>query len=631
MTITGKKTKALLLPALGVVYGDIGTSPLYAIKETFSGHTPILPTEYNVLGILSLIFWTITIIVSLKYIIVVLMADNKGEGGIMTLASLASKNIDEKYKSIIAIIGLIGAALFLGDAIITPAMSVLSAMEGVTVFAPSMSDYILPMSVAVLSVLFIIQRHGTDKVGSLFGPIILVWFLSMAFLGAVAIVRNPDVIYAINPKYAIEFIQHSPTLAFLSLGSVVLCVTGAEALYADMGHFGRKPVRIAWSLIVMPALLLNYFGQGVILLDNPSAIKNPFFHLAPSWAIIPLVFIATMATVIASQSVISGAYSLARQAIQLGYFPRKLIIHTSDNEIGQIYLPFINYSLFASVISVVLVYQSSSNLAAAYGIAVTGTMLITTLLLILVAYKVWNVNLKAVILLSTPILIIDILFFSSNALKIFSGGALPIVIGVFVFSLMLSWKRGRSLVSKQLEGGVTITSFIKGLDKSPVITVSGNAAFLTGSTKYIPFALLHNLKHNKVMHENVYLLTIKTEDIPYVSSTDKIETLQTSERFTQVIAHYGYKQTPNMMEVLSLCRKKGIAISMENTSFFLSRETIINQDDRFLFSILNKLFIWLHKNALQATEFFNIPSNRVVELGAQVELTAPDRRKIKPT
>lgn len=610
----------LTLAALGVVYGDIGTSPLYTLRECLSGHN-IVTTHASILGVLSLIFWSLIFVVSLKYVVFILRADNRGEGGIMALMALARHYITHSARWKVVTLGLFGAALFYGDAVITPAISVLSAAEGLEILTPSMEPYILPFAITVLLGLFMLQRFGTASVGMLFGPIMLAWFALLGILGLWHIVDAPQVLAALNPYHALYFLTHHGANAFLTLGSVVLALTGAEALYADMGHFGKRPIRLAWSGLVLPALVLNYFGQGALLMVKPEALKNPFFLMAPQWALLPLIILAALATVIASQAVISGAYSLTRQAIQLGYCPRMEISHTSEREIGQIYLPFVNWMLLIAVLVVVLSFRSSDSLAAAYGIAVTGTMLITTLLFFVVARINWRWPLPLALSLTIMFGIIDMAFFSANLLKLFSGGWLPLVFGLIIFITMTTWKKGRELLASRLrEQALPLDSFIENIEAYPPSRVQGTAVFLTSTLHGVPHALLHNLKHNKVLHERVVLMTVRTEDVPYVSRDERVEIVQMSTSFWRVIARYGFKEDPSIMDVLNECEKQGVMFELMDTSFFLSRETIVSTERPGMARWRERLFVWMNKNALRATDFFQIPTNRVVELGAQVEL-----------
>ncbi|OWY38250.1 potassium transporter Kup [Xenophilus sp. AP218F] len=610
----------LTLAALGVVYGDIGTSPLYTLRECFvSQNLPTSPD--NIFGILSLIFWSLVFVVSVKYVAFVLRADNRGEGGIMALMALARHYTTHAARWKIVVLGLFGAALFYGDAIITPAVSVLSAAEGMKVISPAMEAYVLPVAIAVLLSLFVVQRYGTASVGLLFGPIMTIWFSVLGLLGILEILKEPAVLQALNPWHAVDFLHRNGFHAFLTLGSVVLALTGAEALYADMGHFGKSPIRRAWFSLVLPGLALNYFGQGALLMQNPKAIENPFYLLAPEWALLPMIVLATLATVIASQAVISGAYSLTRQAILLGYCPRLEVRHTSEKEIGQIYMPFINWALLISVIVVILTFKTSSSLAAAYGIAVTGTMLITTVLFFVVARVNWRWPLPLALGITVFFGAIDTAFFAANIHKVADGGWLPLVMGMAIFTLMSTWKQGRELLFGRLrEQALPLDSFIENLEAYPPARVQGTSVFLTSTLHGVPHALLHNLKHNKVLHERVVLMTIRTEDVPYVAEDERLEVVQMSASFWRVVARYGFKEDPNVLQVLDLCGEQGVAFELMDTSFFLSRETIVSTERPGMARWREKLFVWMSKNAMRATDFFQVPTNRVVELGAQVEL-----------
>ncbi|TIC81210.1 low affinity potassium transporter Kup [Crenobacter intestini] len=616
-----KATLGVTLAALGVVYGDIGTSPLYTLKEAFGPHLGLVPNHDNVLGILSLVFWELIIVVSIKYLAFVLRADNRGEGGILTLMALARRRIAGIPGWLLMILGITGAGFFYGEVIITPAMSVLSAVEGLEVATPAFKPYVLPISLVVLSALFLIQKHGTARVGTLFGPVMAVWFLCLGILGVGGILDNPEVLGALNPVWGYRFMADNGMLAFLTLGAVVLAITGTEALYADMGHFGKSPIRRAWFALVLPALVLNYFGQGALVLADPAAVKNPFFNLAPDWALLPLVGLATLATVIASQAVISGVFSLTRQAVQLGYIPRLSILHTSEREIGQIYIPMVNWFLLGAVVLVVLSFGTSSNLAAAYGIAVTGTMVITTLLSTTVALRNWRWPAAAVLPVAFLFLCIDVPLFAANVHKIVAGGWLPLAIGALMFTLMTSWKRGREILMQRLdEQAIPLEGFIENMETWPPTRVPGTAVFMTSTSHGVPHALLHNLKHNKVLHDRVVLLTVRTREEPYVEPAERLTVKQLSASFWQVIAEYGYKEAPDVNEILALAEPYGLAFEVMDTSFFLSRETLISTERPGMARWREKLFVWMSKNALKATDFFQIPTNRVVELGAQVEL-----------
>ncbi|WP_130832852.1 low affinity potassium transporter Kup [[Erwinia] mediterraneensis] len=612
---------AVTLAAIGVVYGDIGTSPLYTLRECLSGQFGFGVEPEAVYGFLSLIFWLLVLVVSLKYISYVMRADNAGEGGILTLMSLAGRNTGARATAILLIMGLTGGSFFYGEVVITPAISVLSAMEGLEIAAPALDHWIVPLSVAVLTLLFAIQKQGTGLVGKLFAPVMLLWFLVLALLGINSIIRNPQVLQALNPAWAADFFLHYKTVSFFALGAVVLAITGVEALYADMGHFGKFPIRLAWFCVVLPALVLNYFGQGALLLAHPETIKNPFFLLAPDWALIPLLILATLATVIASQAVISGVFSLTRQAVRLGYLPPMRIIHTSERESGQIYIPFINWLLYFAVLIVIVSFEHSSNLAAAYGIAVTGTMVLTSLLSCTVARKNWHWNKLTVAAILGLMLCIDLPLFSANLIKLFSGGWLPICLGLIMFLVMTTWKSERFRLLRRLnEHGNSLEAMIVSLEKAPPVRVPGTAVYMSRALKVIPFALLHNLKHNKVLHERVVLLTLRTEDAPYVHNVHRVAIEQLSPTFWRVVASYGWHETPNVEEIFQRCGLEGLNCRMSETSFFMSHESLILGQRPWYLRLRGKLFMALQRNALRAPDQFAIPPNRVIELGTQVKI-----------
>lgn len=619
-----KRLATLTLAALGVVYGDIGTSPLYSIKEVFGGaHHPVPITPENVLGILSLFFWSLIIVVTVKYVSFVMRANNKGEGGIIALMTLAMhKGTPGSWQQrLLVMLGLFGAALFYGDGVITPAISVLSAVEGLEIITPAFTPYIQPISLTVLVGLFLFQRRGTASVGALFGPVMVVWFAVLALLGIAPILAHPDVLAAVNPLYALHFLSGNAALGFFALGAVVLCITGAEALYADMGHFGARPIQYAWLGYVMPALLINYFGQGALLLADPAAIENPFYLLAPEWGRYPLVVLATIATVIASQAVISGAFSITQQAIQLGYTPRLEIQHTSEEEIGQIYLPAINWLLLISIIALVVEFGSSSSLAAAYGIAVTGTMLITNILAVAVACRLWNWHPVRAVLGALPFICIDLGFFLANSLKIPDGGWFPLAFGLAVFVLLTTWKRGRELLGQRLaEESMLLAPFVESIAHGGVERVPGTAVFMTPSPDKVPHAMLHSLKHYKALHEQVIVLSVQVFDVPYVPDVDRVEVHRLAGNFSQVTVQYGFKDDPDIPGALALCAEAGLVMDMMDTSFFLGRETLIPRLGSEMAYWRELLFIAMFRNAGSATAFFKIPSNRVVELGSQVVL-----------
>lgn len=625
---TGKRLAILTLTALGVVYGDIGTSPLYSIKEVFGHLYGLQPTRSNVFGILSLIVWALTLVISVKYVSFVLRADNRGEGGQFALLALifprGTPQTVAKGRLIVAL-ALFGTALLYGDGIITPAMSVLGAMEGLEFAIPSLADYIVPFTVVILATLFAVQRFGTDLVGKAFGPITLVWFLTIAVLGAVEIAEQPSILAAVNPWYAVQFVRENGTLSFFVLGSVVLVITGGEALYADMGHFGRKPIRFAWIFLVFPSLLLNYFGQGALLLENPAAAENPFFLLAPSWFLVPLLIIATLAAIVASQAMISGAFSTTRQGIALGFIPRLEIRHTSKVEEGQIYIPEVNYFIAVGCLVIVVAFRNTSALGAAYGIAVTGTMLITTGLFYIVARIRFRWEPWKAMALTAVFLVADLFFFSANVVKLMHGGWVPMALGLVLFMLMLTWKRGRLLLNQRLaEGTMPLGLFLDGVEKSKVHRVPGTAVFMTGSDDGVPPVLLHHLKHNKVLHERVLLVSVKTADVPETSAAERVRVMPLGHGFWRVVASYGFMQTPNVPNVLEVVDRMGIRCKPMETSYFLGRERLIpvagRSGDKIVLSRWRKIvFAIMARNARSATEFFCIPPNRVVELGTQIE------------
>ncbi len=612
----------LSLAALGIVYGDIGTSPLYALRECFHGHNAVSTTDENVLGVLSLIFWSLITIITLKYIFLVMRADNDGEGGILALMALVKpeKQSGMNY-FIILTLGLFGAALLYGDGIITPAISVLSAVEGLNVATPLFKSYIIPLTVLILTALFAVQHKGSSGVGKIFGPITFIWFIVIALLGIVSVMATPEVLKSINPYYAVSFFIENGFHGFVILSSVFLVVTGGEALYADMGHFGPKPIRIAWFSLVLPSLLLNYFGQGALLLRDHSAVANPFYHLAPGWALYPMVVLATLATVIASQAVISGAFSLTFQALQLGYLPRMRILHTSEHESGQIYIPQLNWVLFIATIALVLTFKSSSNLAGAYGIAVTTTMVITTLLLYVAMRKLWKWNLLLSILITLFFLIITLSFWGANLLKVSQGGWVPLAIGAMIYILMTTWNNGRkNLLEKIRQQTMSLENFITEILSIRMIAIPGTAVYMSSNSKGTPPPLILNIKHNRLLHKQIVILTIKFHKIPHIKPEDRIQVEEPTEGFYRVIANYGFMDVTNIQQIIELLIKKGIKLKMENTTFFLGRETLIPDRKRGLGMLVDRLFILMSNNAQRATEFFNIPPNRVFEVGTQVEL-----------
>jgi KUP system potassium uptake protein len=613
---------ALTLGALGVVYGDIGTSPLYALKEVFhTGHVPV--TADNVLGVLSLIFWTMTIIVSLKYVFLILRADNNGEGGLIAMLALATHAVRDRprLRETLMAVGLFGTAIFYGDGVITPAISVLSAVEGLEVAAPSLHAYVVPLTLIVLTGLFAVQRFGTGGIGKAFGPITLVWFFVLIALGLPHIADNPGVLKALNPIYAIGFFTHHKLEAFIGLGAVVLCVTGGEALYADMGHFGKRPIRLAWYGLVMPALVVNYFGQGAMLLANPDTIENPFFLMAPAWATLPLVILATGATVIASQALISAAFSVTKQAIQLGLLPRMHIKHTSVRDLGQIYVPFVNWGLYVFIVLAVGLFKTSSNLASAYGIAVTLDMTITTIMTFYVLRYGWHYSLALCLAATGFFFVIDFTFFASNMLKLVAGGWFPLVIGIGMFILMLTWKEGRHMMSEHLrDEAIDLKSFLEAVFVSPPIRVSGTAVFLSAEQGLTPNALMHNLKHNKILHEHNLFVTVRHHDIPWIGFDQRIEMEPLGHDCWQVMLNFGFKNDPDVPEALKLLQGRGVPLDPMDTSYFLSRDIVIPTIGEGMSLWREKLFASMHRNATAAADFLNLPANRVVELGSKVEI-----------
>ncbi|MFJ4056014.1 potassium transporter Kup [Pseudomonas sp. NPDC089743] len=617
------RSLSLLVAAVGVVYGDIGTSPLYTLKEVFTGGYGVPVSHDGVLGILSLILWSLLWVVSFKYVMFILRADNQGEGGTMALTALARRATAAypRLRTLMVICGLIGASLFYGDSMITPAVSVLSAVEGMGLAFDGIDHWVVPLSLVVLVGLFLVQKHGTDKIGKLFGPIMVTWFVVLAVLGVHGISQSPEVLKAFNPGWAVHFFIVHPGMGVAILGAVVLALTGAEALYADMGHFGRKPIARAWFALVLPALVLNYFGQGAILLQNPDAARNPFYLLAPAWALLPLVGLATMATVIASQAVISGAFSLTRQAIQLGYIPRMHIQHTSSDEQGQIYIAAVNWTLMVGVVLLVIGFGSSGALAAAYGVAVTGTMLMTTILVSAVMLLLW----KWPPVLAVPILIgfllIDGLFFAANVPKIVQGGAFPLLAGGVLFLLMSTWKRGKQILVERIdEGGLPLPVFISSIRVQPPHRVEGTAVFLTARPDAVPHALLHNMLHNQVLHSQVVLLTVVSEDRPRVPEQERFEVEAYGDGFFRVLLHFGFMDEPDVPAALKLCHLDGLHFSPMRTTYFLSRETVIASRLEGMSRWRGNLFAFLLKNANGNLRFFNLPLNRVIELGTQVEI-----------
>ena len=605
-----------------MVYGDIGTSVLYAMKEVFgSGHVPFTPE--NIYGILSIFFWTLTTIVSVKYVVLVLRADNHGEGGLVAMLALASQSVKDKpqLRKVLLMVGIFGTCLFYGDGVITPAISVLSAVEGLEVISPAFKKAVIPLTLIILFCLFAVQKRGTAGIGKFFGPITLVWFAAIAVLGLYHIATQPEILWAISPHYAVMFMWENPGTTFIILGAVVLCVTGGEALYADMGHFGKKPIRVAWFTVVMPALTLNYFGQGALLLSNPAAVKNPFYMMAPEWALIPLVGLATMATVIASQALITGAFSVTKQVIQLGYLPRLQVLHTSVKETGQIYMPFVNWGLFVLIVLAVALFKSSSNLAAAYGIAVCTDMLITTVLTFFVIRYNWNMPLYLCIGATGFFFVVDFAFWASNLLKFFEGGWFPLVIGGGIFLLMLTWSDGRRLLNNSMKSdSFSLVDFLEAIFVAPPVRVEGTAVFLTAEPGNVPNALLHNLKHNKVLHRQNLFVTVRSQEVPWIGMNKRLEIEPLGHDCWQVIVNYGFKNDPDLPKALESLKGHGAELDPMTTSYFLSRDIVIPTIGGGMATWREKLFAQMHLNASAAAEFLKLPNNSVVELGSKIEI-----------
>ncbi|MBI4499861.1 MAG: potassium transporter Kup [Gemmatimonadetes bacterium] len=609
----------LTLAAIGVVYGDIGTSPLYAIRECFFGPHAVAPTPQNVLGVLSLIVWSLIIVISVKYLVFVMRADNRGEGGILALMALVGPERRIRGRRMLVTLGLFGAALLYGDGMLTPTISVLSAVEGLNVATPVFSRYVIPITIGILVALFSIQHRGTGKVGALFGPVMVLWFFTIGILGLKEIFRAPGVLAAIAPWHAVDFFLQNRWHGYVVLGAVFLVVTGGEALYADMGHFGPRPIRRAWFGLALPALLLNYFGQGGLLMNAPDAAVNPFYHLAPDWMLYPLVILATSAAVIASQAVISGAFSLTRQAVQLGYSPRVEVDHTSSEEIGQIYIPGVNWGLMLSTIGLVLGFKTSSALAGAYGVAVATTMVITTLLAYVVARELWGWKSWMAASVLGGFLIVDLAFFGANILKVWQGGWFPLVVALAIYTLMTTWKTGRRILASRLRAGLALEQFLAGVGPN-TLRVPGVAVFMTQAPAGTPVTLLHNLKHNKVLHETVVLLTILGEEVPHVATTARMKFEDLGKGFYRIIGRYGFMEDPNVPELLGLARQFGLDCKPLETTYFLGRETLIPTKKPGMAIWREHIFAFMARNAHRATAYFRIPPNRVVELGAQVEL-----------
>jgi KUP system potassium uptake protein len=614
---------SLSIAAIGIVYGDIGTSPLYTMKEVFSKEHGLALNHANLLGVVSLIVWGLTVIVSLKYVTLVLRADNRGEGGIMALMALAMSSVTQQsrwYRPVM-LVGLSGAALFYGDGVITPAISVLSAIEGLEVATPAFQPYVIPLTVAVLVALYMLQYKGTAGIGKWFGPIVLVWFATLAAMGLINIVENPAILAALNPMHALHFLTHNGWLAFVALGAIFLAFTGAEALYADMGHFGKKPIRLDWFLVVFPALALNYLGQGGLLLSNPDALANPFYHQLASWSIYPLVVMATIATVIASQATISATFSVTHQAISLGFLPRMQVFHTSDREIGQIYIPLVNWLQLAIVVLAVAGFGSSTNLASAYGIAVTMTMLTTTLLTFIVIRYRWKYNLLLCLAATGFFLVIDLAFFFANALKIAHGGWFPLALGAIMITILMTWRTGRELLFANLKKHfIPLDDFLQSLFVAPPIRVGGTAVFFRAEGDGVPHAMLHNLLHNKILHQRIVFLTVFNRDIPTVPQAERVKVEPLGHQSYQVNVYYGFKDERDIPQALALCKAAGLEFEAMETSFFIARHTVVSTVGNGMASWREALFATMSRNARDAADYFHLPSNRVIELGAQVEI-----------
>ena len=608
--------------AIGVVYGDIGTSVLYAFKEVFvSGHVPI--TEANILGVLSLFFWTLTVVVSVKYVALIMRADNHGEGGLMALLALASQSVKHRprLRRVMLMFGVFGVALFFGDGIITPAISVLSAVEGLEIVTPAAKPYVVPISLVVLVLLFAVQRRGTGDIGKFFGPITVVWFFAIGIFGLIQVAQNPHVLVAMWPTHALRFAYEHYTIAFITLGAVFLCVTGAEALYADMGHFGKKPIRLAWFGLVMPSLILNYFGQGALVLANPKAAENPFYLMMPAWALLPMVVLATAATVIASQALISGAFSATKQTIQMGFLPRLSIHHTSIRETGQIYIPVVNWLLLAGVVIAVALFGSSTALAAAYGISVSLVMVITTVLTFFVVRYGWGYPLWLCVSASSFFLLVDVMFFASNSLKIMQGGWFPLVLAGALYAVMATWKQGRKILNQKLRtDAIDLSSFLDAVFVSPPVRVEGTAVFLTAESGTVPNALLHNLKHNKVLHEQNLFVTVRNHEVPWIGLNKRLEIESLGHDCWQVMVHYGFKNDLDLPKALQQIKGRGCELEAMNTSYFLSRDTVVPTIGGGMAQWREKLFAQMHRNASGAADFLNLPNNAVVELGSKIEI-----------
>ncbi len=612
---------ALVIGAIGVVYGDIGTSPLYGLREVFSGTHPLPVDADHIYGVLSLVFWAVMIVVSFKYTMLMMRANNKGQGGSLALLALVNQVTQKtRLAPVVIVLGISAGALFYGDSMITPAVSVLSAVEGLEVAVPGLHVYVIPISLVILMTLFVFQRQGSAVVGRFFGPVMIVWFVTIAVIGVVNIVTAPGILAALNPWYAVQFFVEYGVTAFLALGAVVLVLTGGEALYADMGHFGKKSIRRAWFFLVLPSLMLNYFGQGALLLTTPDAADSPFYRMVPAWAALPMVILATMAAVIASQAVITGAFSVSRQAMQLGFLPRMATIHTSASEIGQIYIPFVNWTLAISVAALVLGFGSSSQLASAYGVAVTGTMLIDTILVTIVMFLLWRWNVWLAGAIAAVLLIVDLAFFGANIIKVTHGGWFPLAVGALVLTFLTTWKKGRELLSaRQSEDAMLVEVFLKSLNPN-ITRVAGTSVFLSGTAEGVPHALLHNLKHNRVIHERVVFLTVITEEVPHIDDIERLEIQHLGRRFYRFVLRYGYLDETDIPAALKAATRQNFEFNDMETSFFLGRETIMPSARPGMALWREHLFAWMTRSATSAMNFFKLPPNRVVEMGTQIEI-----------
>ena len=615
---------ALTLTALGIVFGDIGTSPLYAVREAFNGPHAIAVNQVNIFGVLSLIVWSLILVISIKYLLFILSADNKGEGGVLALTALAAPpKFAARFRSsaVLLAFGLFGSALLFGDGVITPAISVLSAVEGLKIVTPQLEPFVIPLTLIILWGIFFVQKKGTALIGSIFGPVIFVWFLTLGSLGAYGILNHPDILFALSPLHAVNYFMVNGIKGMVVLSAVFLVVTGGEAMYADMGHLGKRPIQKAWFFVALPGLLLNYFGQGALILNNPESALNPFYLLAPGWALLPLVGLATMATIIASQALISGVFSLTRQAVQMGYFPRLRVVHTSSHAIGQIYIPVINWTLFVLTAALVIGFGSSSALASAYGIAVSMTMVITTALACAVAVQRWRWKWSSILILGGVFILTDLIFLAANLTKVADGGWFPLLMGAIVFTLMTTWRKGRKLLAEKLAAQtIPLEDFLKQVREKKLASISGSAFFMSGTADGTPYALVHNVKHNKCLHSKNAVLTVLSEDVPYVQKNARIEIRNVGESFYRIIARYGFMDAPDINEILDRCAEKGVKFDSTDTTFFLGRETILPSDQRGMALWREHLFSLMSRNATRATAYYNIPPNQVVEMGMQIEI-----------